>query len=67
MFKMEASCIIKQFDYRVEGSIKCSIIWVEFNDGNIGREIPAQYERFYKNGINKRWTPILEVTRLFKI
>lgn len=61
-----ASCVIKQFDYRVEGSTRCSIIWVQFDDEKIGREIRTQYKRLYKSGIEKNWTPILEITRLFK-
>lgn len=62
-----ASCIIKQFDYRVEGSTRCSIIWVQFDDEKIGREIRTEFKRLYKSGIEKNWTPILEITRLFKI
>ena len=62
-----ASCVIKQFDYRVEGSTRCSIIWVESDDGNIGRVIRTQYKKLCKTGIDKNWTPILEITRLFKI
>lgn len=62
-----ASCVIKQFDYRVEGSTRCSIIWVQFDDEKIGREIRTQFKRLCKSGIEKNWTPILEITRLFKI
>jgi hypothetical protein len=29
-------CIIKMFDYRVENSNRCSIIWVEFEDVKTG-------------------------------
>lgn len=62
-----ASCVIKQFEYRVEGSTRCSIIWVQFDDEKIGREIRTEFKRLYKSGIEKNWTPILEITRLFKI
>ncbi|CAC5371096.1 unnamed protein product [Mytilus coruscus] len=30
-----ASCLVRKFDYRVEGSERCSIVWVEFNDRNV--------------------------------
>lgn len=33
-----ASCIVKHFDFRVEGSNRCSIIWVEFTEREIGLE-----------------------------
>lgn len=48
-----ASRVIKQFDYRVEGSTRCSIIWMEFDDGNIGRVTRTQYKKLYKTGKDK--------------
>ncbi|XP_056001840.1 uncharacterized protein LOC130048804 [Ostrea edulis] len=62
-----ASCTVKLFDYRVEGSTRCSIIWVQFDDENIGKELRKEYTRLFKNDIEKTWTPILEITRQFKI
>lgn len=62
-----ASCTVKLFDYRVEGSTRCSIIWVQFDDDNIGKELRREYARLFKTYIEKTWTPILEITRQFKI
>ncbi|XP_061195058.1 uncharacterized protein LOC133203256 [Saccostrea echinata] len=62
-----ASCTVKLFDYRVEGSTRCSIIWVQFDDDNIGKELRKEYARLFKSEIEKTWTPILEITRQFKI
>ena len=31
-----ASCYIRKFDFRVENSCRCSIVWVEFYDKTIG-------------------------------
>lgn len=62
-----ASCTVKLFDYRVEGSTRCSIIWVQFDDDNIGKELRSEYARLFKTDIEKTWTPILEITKQFKI
>ena len=34
-----AACIFKHFDYRVEGSDRCSIIWVQFSEPTIGKTL----------------------------
>lgn len=46
-----ASCTVKLFDYRVEGSTRCSIIWVQFDDDNIGKELRREYARLFKTDI----------------
>ncbi|XP_062577467.1 uncharacterized protein LOC134239311 [Saccostrea cucullata] len=62
-----ASCTVKLFDYRVQGSTRCSIVWVQFDDENIGKELRKEYARLFKGEIEKTWTPILEITRQFQI
>lgn len=64
-----ASCIVKHFDYRVEGSNRCIIIWVKFSDFSIGKNVQTNLHvpKLYKPGICKSWTPIIEITRMFKI
>ncbi|XP_065942635.1 uncharacterized protein [Magallana gigas] len=62
-----ASCIVKHFDFRVEGSNRCSIIWVEFTEKEIGKAMRTKLARLFKPDISKTWTPILEITRIFKI
>lgn len=42
-------------------------IWVQFDDDNIGKELRREYARLFKTDIEKTWTPILEITRQFKI
>ena len=62
-----SSCTVKKFDYRVPNSERVSIVWVEFEDRDTGKELRADYSHLYRHGIDKHWTPIIEVTRLFTI
>lgn len=64
---VDVHCIVKHFDYRVEGSNRCSIIWVKFTDSSIGKTLQTKLARLYKPGICRSWTPILEITRMFKV
>lgn len=64
---VDVHCIVKHFDYRVEGSNRCSIIWVKFTDSSIGKILQTKLARLYKSGICRSWTPILEITRMFKV
>ncbi|CAC5420340.1 unnamed protein product [Mytilus coruscus] len=54
-------------DYRVANSNRCSIIWVLFEDMNIGKDQRSQFQHLRNNKIDKTWTPIFEVTRKFAI
>lgn len=60
-----ASCCIKKFDFRVPNSERCSIIWVEFDDENIGRKWRIRYRHLYKSSIPATWTPVIETSRCF--
>lgn len=62
-----SACIIKHFEYLVEGSNRVSIIWVEFEEEKIGQKLRIEYARFYHSSIKKSWTPILEITRMLKV
>lgn len=62
-----AFCIVKHFDFRVEGSNRCSIIWVEFTEKEIGKTMRTKLARLHKPEISKTRTSILEITRIFKI
>ena len=64
-----AECVIKNIDYRVENSSRPSIIWVLFPDTDIGKKQRRENMHLYntKTIINRTWTPILEVTRQFRI
>ncbi|CAC5393462.1 unnamed protein product [Mytilus coruscus] len=62
-----ASCCIKLLDYRVEGSKRCSIIWVLFDDVNIGMQQRQKYSYLRNTKVEPSWTPIFEITRKFKV
>ena len=55
-------CIVEKIDYRVT-----SIIWVSFPQTNIGKSHCKEYADLFTNNEDKTWTPILEITRQFKI
>ena len=63
-----AECIIENIDYRVQNSSRPSIIWVSFSDPAIGRKQRQENCHLYHTkNIEQHWTPILEVTRQFRI
>jgi len=62
-----AECIVENIDYRVENSTRPSIIWVSFPYLEIGKKWCKEHAHLYNTGINKNWTPILEVTKQFQI
>lgn len=62
-----AACHVKKFDFRIAGSERCSIVWVAFEEGAIGRQWREKYKHLYVCGINRLWTPILETTRQFTL
>ena len=62
-----AECVIENIDYRVDNSTRPSIIWVSFPHPDIGRKQRRENAHLYKTDINKNWTPVLEVTRQFRI
>ena len=51
----------------MEGSTRCSIIWVQFDDEKIGMELRKEYARLYNSEVNKTSTLILEITRQLTI
>lgn len=60
-------CVIENLDYRVENSTRPSIIWVSFPHPDIGRNLLRENAHLYQATIDKNWTPVLEVTRQFRI
>ena len=62
-----AECTIEKIDYRVPSSNRPSIIWVLFQDSTIGRHYCREYSHLYNEQIQSNWTPILEVTRQFRL
>ena len=62
-----AECIIEKIDYRIVNSNRPSIIWVSFPLTNIGKSHRKEHAHLFTNNEDKTWTPILEITRQFKI
>ena len=62
-----AECVIKNIDYRVENSTRPSIIWVSFPHPDIGRNLRRENAHLFKATIDRNWTPVLEVTRQFRV
>ncbi|KAL9956638.1 hypothetical protein ACROYT_G038144 [Oculina patagonica] len=62
-----AECTIEKIDYRVLDSTRPSVIWVLFHDPHIGRHFRREYAHLYNVQIQSTWTPILEITRQFRI
>jgi len=62
-----SACVVKKFDYRVHGSERVSIVWVEFDDKHSGQKQRTEYSHLYSTDIDRNWTPILEITRVFTI
>lgn len=61
-------CLIKSIDYCINNSSRPSIIWVSFPDLDIGKKQRRENLNLYaKRNIHRSWTPILEVTRQFRI
>lgn len=62
-----ADCVVQKVDYRVINSTRPSIIWVSFQDSDIGHNQRNEFAHLFTDNIDKTWTPILEITRQFKI
>lgn len=56
-----AECIIES----IGNSSRPSITWVSFSDPSIGSQ--ENCHLYHKGNMKKNWTPILEVTRQFRI
>ena len=62
-----AKCVVENIDYRVENSTGPSIIWVPFPHPDIGRNQCRENAHLYNATIDRNWTPVLEVTRQFRV
>lgn len=60
-------CIVKNLDFRVAGSKRCSIVWVLFEDPRIGHASRLKYRHLYNENIPSTWTPVLEVSKKFTL
>jgi hypothetical protein len=62
-----SECTICEIDYRVLNSSRPSIIWVLFSEPNVGQNCRNEKSHLYNTHVQRHWTPILEITRQFKI
>ena len=60
-------CIIKKLDYRMPNSSRCSIVWVQFEDHEVGIKWRNAYRHLKKPGIQTHWTPVLEKSVKFSM
>ena len=60
-----ATGVVKQIDFRMEGTNRPSIIWVLFDDPRVGRTTREKYRTLYNSSINTDWTPVFDVQRTF--
>lgn len=60
-------CLVKKFDFRVTNSMRCSIIWVKFENESVGAANRSKYSKYYTDSIPKTWTPIFEVSKKISV
>ena len=63
----DAECLIEKIDYRVRDSTRPSIIWVSFPQASIGQNHRNEFAHLFTKNMDRTWTPILEITRQFKV
>ena len=61
-----ASCTVKCVQVPVDKKAR-GVIWVQFEDDDIGRNTRALSRNRYKRGINPSWTPIVPEMRKFTV
>ena len=60
-----ATGVVKQIEFRMEGTNRPSIIWVLFDDPRVGRTTREKYRKLYNSSINTDGTPVFDVQRTF--
>ena len=60
-------CVVQAIEYRQAETRRPSIVWVKFEDKNVGSKCRKKYQAkgFYHNHINHEWTPVFDVERTF--
>ena len=61
-----ATCFLKKIEYK-ENKPLPAILWVQFVDPFVGQNCRQKYKHFYNKSIQKSWTPIFAVTRMFTV
>ena len=60
-----ATCVVKQIDFRMEGTNRPSIIWFLFDDPRVGRTTREKYRKLYNSSINTDWRLVFDVQLTF--
>ena len=62
-----STCVVKFIEYKMEGTDRPSIIWVLFQDSQIGQSTREKFSNrgLYSTNIDKAWTPIFDIERTF--
>ena len=60
-----ATGVVKQIDFRMEGTNRPSIIWVLFDDPRVGRTSREKYRKSYNSSIYTDWSPVFDAQRTF--
>ena len=61
-----ATGVVKFIEYKIEGSNRPSIIWMQFDDPQIGKAAREKYFQrgFYNSNIQRDWTLVLKLKEL---
>ena len=62
-----AGCVLKKIERKMDTTNRPSILWVQFDNENIGKDQRRSYRRFYTNNIDKQWTPLFDIKRNFSV
>ena len=62
-----AECALKEIDYKVENCDRPTIIWVLFDELDVGKCSHKENGHLFEENRDKNWTPILDITRQLKI
>ncbi|MCG8077008.1 MAG: AAA family ATPase, partial [Candidatus Thiodiazotropha taylori] len=59
--------VVKYIEYKMEGTNRPSVIWMLFDDPQIGKLTRQKYLQrgFYHSNIKQEWTPVFDVERTF--
>ena len=58
-----ATDVVKQIDFKMEGTNRSSIIWLLFDDPGVVRTTLEKYRKSYNSSIHTDWTPVFDVQR----
>lgn len=60
-----ASCKVKLIEIEKLETEASGVIWVDFDDSNVGRDFRNDHKHLYKNKHNKQWLPIQPVVKQY--